>query len=70
MKIHIGILVVTVLAMAGCHKKEVAQVPVQNAFTERVDKGVETVHRAEDVAAQLNAQTAEQNKAAADVESP
>jgi hypothetical protein len=52
------------LFLAACEKKQTAQVPVppvQNAFTEYVDRGVTTMNKAQTVADESNAQTQQLN---------
>jgi hypothetical protein len=51
-----------ILALAGCDTKKVAQAPeppVHNAFTDYVDRGVNTMQKAQTVADKTNAQNAQ-----------
>jgi len=62
------------LFLAGCESKKVAQAPeppVQNAFTEYVDRGVTAMNKAQEVTDKSNAQTQQLNaqaQAAADTQ--
>ena len=60
LKTALGLL----LFLAGCENKKTAQAPeppVHNAFTDYVDRGVTTMHKAEAARYKANAQTEQLN---------